>query len=323
MNAALRVQHSTLLRMRYGRVVPIILLLFLIMQFVLFFFVLDCPSNAEYDDFIRDETTYQKSIIEQKQGISTERTDTRIALYEYTYLENKDYYDSYVSMPFLYSYGTRLSVLLSFWNITVLTHFILFLLCIGITVFVFSDYTSGGLKNYIFAGIERENIFKGHGLAMLKMLIVSFLATTIIEIVFGARYMGQRLLLCSGNKVWEIVFAETFFTKIAGFFLLDVFAIMLTAFLSIIIKKKMLSLGILYLAVLILAILYFVFRKVDINRLSQKSVGMILSMIPIFRTIFDPNPAFSVQQAVSYILDIILGSMLFFVSKKLARRQDV
>ena len=325
MNAEQRILKVEAARFKKGKILPIVLAVFVLFQFVFFFFVIKLPESAYIDArvYITDEATYlaKKAAIEE--GTAPSGTKTFVALYEHVYKDKHHNYGHYSYLPGLNSYGMHYDMVEAFYNAASLFHFILLLLSIAIAVYVFSDYSSGGIKNLLCSRADRDSVYLGKLKSTFALIIATFCVTMLIGTIFTARYFGRKILTCAGGRVRETVFAETFFTNAIAFLILDAFAATFTAFLTVRYRKSVFSIALPAILLLAFGALYFVLRKVNFPHFYRETRALLLSFVPVFRAFFDPNPAFSWQKGLFYAVDLALGALMIRRSLQTVRRQEI
>ena len=326
MNATQRVYRAEAKHLLNSRAIFIVLSVFVLFLLSAYVFFLASPSLQadSYDGrYIYTQRNYERRLEQREQGL-TEQYDPYIALYERVRLQSKaDYYDLYAAMPARFSYGLKETNLWSFWIIAQGTGIALLLICVFFGACFFKEFATGGVKNFLVAGVDRKSVFFGKYLFLLTVETALFLLWLSAGIVFGARYFGYRLLLASPNGVGVIRVAEAFFTKALALFLLSLFASSFSVFLTVRAKSMAAALGISSVLILGLAIAEFVFQKVNIGGLREEDRSLILSLLPVFRVFFDPDPGFSWQGGMYYGADALAAAGLTVLCKRIVRRQEI
>ena len=326
MNATQRMYRAEAKRLLGSRAVFVVLAVFVLFLLSAYVFFLASPSlqTDSYDGrYIYTQSDYERRLEQREQGL-TEQYDPYIALYERVKLQSKaDYYDVYAAMPARFSYGLKQTNLWSFWIIAQGTGIVFLLICVFLGAWLFREFANGCVKNFLVAGVDRKSVFFGKYLFLLTVETALFLLWLSAGIVFGARYFGYRLLLASPSGVGVIRVAEAFFAKALALFLLSLFASSASAFLTIRAKSMAAALGISSVLILGLAIAEFVFQKVNIGGLREEDRSLILSLLPVFRVFFDPDPGFSWQSGMYCGVDALAAAGWALFCVRSARRQEI
>lgn len=301
----------------------ILLGVFFLLQLIGYFFFMDRTSHSmESGRYIYVQSDYDARVELHKFHKWDEQEEDYLALYKFVKIKMKNDYWDYASIQGRNSYGLKATVVWRFWQVFTSINLILLLLAVMFPVFFFREYANGGIKNHLIAGISRQKVFWGKWLVMLSTVSIAFFGTLLLGTLFGGRYLYSPLLISIEGKAKAICFAETFFTKAISFYVMMVLFSTFTAFLTIKTRSLGVSLTIPYVIIVVFGIAEFVFAKVSIPKFYFNTRTFVLSLIPVFHSFLDPNPAFSWQLGTYTAVDVLLVGTLLGLLNKAVRRQD-
>ncbi|GEM_PF-5035918 len=309
-----------------GRIIPILLLVFVLFQLLAYFILFGAPAEqTEYSsDYIYTEASYEARLAQKERGEWLGDAEEYIPLYEFVKIQEKSDYGHYAAMPGAYSFGLGRTPIWTLSKIFSLVNFVLLLLSVFLAANLFREYANGGVKNYLIAGTRRDRVFWGKWLYLTAIIGSAFLFSLILGAAFGARYMGYKLLISVKGGVKTASFAQAFFTRAISFLFLLLFTASFTAFLTLKTKNVPVALALPYLLIVTFGILEFLFAKLpNIQHFDWEKRRFVLTLLPYFHAFLDPNPSFSWQLGAYFGADCALTAGTLALSVGAVRRQEI